>query len=336
MKNEFLMLAHKWEPAKRKISGRYVSEKLDGLRFFWDGGISRGIAKIKIPYANNTEKDARFKIAPVATGLWSRRGHPIMAPKSFLDALPKNIPLDGELYRGRGMENRQALFSSVRSLDASEDAWDGIRSHVFSIPPMGLYTKDVDWWSKPKPHSTIQDFLKTATFFNERVVYVEQTQLPFNWVDAQAKALSVCNEIYESGGEGIMLLDPMGFWERCRSYSILKYKPFDDGEAEVIGFTCGRETDKGSRLLGKIGALILRWNNVRFECAGLTDKDREFATFEMYHAATSLPGLDAPSGFQGKQIKIGTIVNFKYRGLSKDGVPVEARYNGPASPDQEN
>jgi ATP-dependent DNA ligase len=39
-KREFLMLAHKHEG--QNILGWLYSEKLDGMRCFWDGGITRG------------------------------------------------------------------------------------------------------------------------------------------------------------------------------------------------------------------------------------------------------------------------------------------------------
>ena len=41
----------------------------------------------------------------------------------------------------------------------------------------------------------------------------------------------------------------------------------------MTGFTSGRETNKGSRLLGKIGALITDFNGKRLELSGLTDTE---------------------------------------------------------------
>ena len=43
MRREFLQLADTYNPAKHKIAGYLVSEKLDGTRCFWDGGLSRGV-----------------------------------------------------------------------------------------------------------------------------------------------------------------------------------------------------------------------------------------------------------------------------------------------------
>jgi hypothetical protein len=99
-----------------------------------------------------------------------------------------------------------------------------------------------------------------------------------------------------------------------------------DAEGIVTGFTAGRETNKGSKLLGKIGALVLDFQGKRLELSGLTDEERLFATKEDQAIATLTPGQDMPEGTQGKYFKTGDEVSFLYRELSKDGVPKEARY----------
>ena len=93
----------------------------------------------------------------------------------------------------------------------------------------------------------------------------------------------------------------------------------------MVGFTSGRETNKGSRLLGKIGALIVDYQGKRLELSGLTDAEREFLSPDMARTATEKPGQDMPAFFQGKSFKAGQIVTFKYRELSDDGIPKEAR-----------
>ena len=42
--------------------------------------------------------------------------------------------------------------------------------------------------------------------------------------------------------------------------------------------------------------------------------------------ATEKPGQDMPAFFQGKSFKKGQTVTFKYRELTDDGIPKEARY----------
>ena len=80
---EFLQLADSLDTKKHKIGGFYVSEKLDGTRAFWDGGITRGLPTASVPWASVADPktgDRKAKIKPVSTGLWSRYGNPIMAP----------------------------------------------------------------------------------------------------------------------------------------------------------------------------------------------------------------------------------------------------------------
>jgi len=71
------MLAHAMKGAVPR-GPWLVSEKLDGVRAFWDG---KG-------------------------GLWTRNKSRIQAPDSFLARLPRGLPLDGELFGGRGQFHR--------------------------------------------------------------------------------------------------------------------------------------------------------------------------------------------------------------------------------------
>ncbi|MCL4853398.1 MAG: hypothetical protein KJZ78_18745, partial [Bryobacteraceae bacterium] len=132
--------------------------------------------------------------------------------------------------------------------------------------------------------------------------------------------------VLDHGGEGVVIRNPEGIWTPKRHRNILKYKPFSDAEGRITGFTSGRETNKGSRLLGKIGALIVDYNGKRLELSGLTDAEREFLNSDMAKTAAERPGQDMPSFFQGKSFKVGQTVTFKYRELTDDGIPKEARY----------
>src|SRR3954451_12382497 len=111
-KPEFLMLAHPHNESKHGFCGYYASEKLDGIRAFWDGGITRGLYCTQVPWANTT-KDARYRMPPKATGFWSRYGKAIQAPDWFLDQMPK-LPLDGEFHAGP--KGWQILSSIIKDL----------------------------------------------------------------------------------------------------------------------------------------------------------------------------------------------------------------------------
>ncbi|MBY0526863.1 MAG: DNA ligase [Gemmataceae bacterium] len=97
-----LLLAESWDCVTNP-AGWWLSEKLDGVRAFWDG--------------------ARF---------WSRLGNPFHAPDWFLAGLPK-VPLDGELWLGR--KKFQRTVSIVRRQDKS-DHWKEVRFVVFDAPKL--------------------------------------------------------------------------------------------------------------------------------------------------------------------------------------------------------
>ena len=75
----------------------------------------------------------KAKIKPVATGLWSRYGNPIMAPDWWLNQLPC-CPLDGELWAGRG---KFQLCRSICGGDTPDERFDKIVFAVYSTPPLG-------------------------------------------------------------------------------------------------------------------------------------------------------------------------------------------------------
>ena len=64
----FLQLADTYNPDKHKIAGYLVSEKLDGTRCFWDGGITRGIPTDQVPWASTTDPKTgqrKSKVKPI-------------------------------------------------------------------------------------------------------------------------------------------------------------------------------------------------------------------------------------------------------------------------------
>lgn len=96
-----LMLAKNWQ-AGLDAGSYLVSEKLDGVRAYWDG------------------KVLRFK-----------SGNPIAAPAWFVAALPKTA-LDGELWMGRHSFDR--LSGAVRRNVPVDTEWREVRYMVFDLP----------------------------------------------------------------------------------------------------------------------------------------------------------------------------------------------------------
>ena len=96
-----LMLPKVWQSG-HSPAGFLVSEKLDGVRAFWDG------------------QTLRF-----------RSGRLIAAPQWFTAALP-TVALDGELWLARGQFDR--LSGIVRRADPVDAQWRELRYMVFDLP----------------------------------------------------------------------------------------------------------------------------------------------------------------------------------------------------------
>ena len=95
-----LLLAHKWE-STIDITGWWMSEKLDGVRAYWDG-----------------------------TQFLSRLGNKFYSPPWFTEGLPKT-PLDGELWGGRKLFQR--TVGIVKRQDHSP-LWKDLLYVVFDAP----------------------------------------------------------------------------------------------------------------------------------------------------------------------------------------------------------
>jgi DNA ligase-1 len=357
MRREFLQLADHYKPAKHDITGWLLSEKLDGTRCFWDGGLSRGMRTEDVPWASIIDPktgERKAKIKPVSTGLWSRYGNPIIAPDSFLNQLPC-CPLDGELWAGRG---KFQLCRSICSGDTPDPRFDCIEYAVYSSPSLSALfatgeiknanmVRAIDFiaiehWIRNRLESFDGDFryLPPGSIFQDELHFLSknldnglsccymhrQEKLPSDLGKACVRIAEFLDHALEQGGEGIVLRDQTSTWTPRRHKGILKWKPFEDAEGTITGFTSGRETDKGSRLLGKIGSLIVDYDGKRLKVAGLTDKEREFEVPEMLAWAAKNPDADMPAYFQGKHFRVGQTVTFKYRELTDDGIPKEARY----------
>lgn len=341
---ELLQLAHTYDPEKHRPGGMFLSEKLDGMRAFWDGGITRGLESAEVPWAN-TKKDHINLDVKIATGLWSRYAKPIQAPAWFLDQLP-NFPLDGELYIDRQMF--QTVVSTVKKLNPIDAEWKHIKYMAFDVPiPSKVfedgrvnnpnYQKELvgcyQWAIGRKlvipnclDHASAYSFLTTYVKETEHVKVLPQKLLPFSTAEAIKMIEDELDAIMEVGGEGLILKNRNMIWTPTRNNSILKVKKLQDAEGTVIGYTSGKETDKGSKLLGLMGAIVLNYDYKRLELSGFTDAERDFGDSKATEWAYNSPGSIMPPWVNHTQFPIGSKVTFRYRELTNDGLPKEARY----------
>jgi DNA ligase-1 len=355
-----LQLAQKYIATKHGVGGWFFSEKLDGERCYWDGGITRGMVKSEVPWAN-CAKDARYVDTQVATGLWSRYGNVIHAPDWWLAKLPC-MPLDGELFSHFTEMKRQDIHSAIKKIYPVTTEWERICYEVFDCPPYETVFADkiidnVNYYKvfkgilpwveeriknspyalhyRPMPTSaykSVYERMKMHDLGSSVWGLHKQYVLPYR----QDAAVSMLEEqlkiVEEVGGEGLMVRNPDKPYACERAHHLLKYKSMDDAEAVVVGYTTGRETDKGSRLLGKMGAMIVQMPDGKvFELSGFTDAERELGitagTCDSAVAwAVTHPEMRCPDWIQAKMFPRGTTVTYKYRGLNNSGLPNEARY----------
>jgi DNA ligase-1 len=130
-----VLLAERWDN-QMDLAGWWMSEKLDGVRAYWDG-----------------------------KQFFSRLGNCYHAPDWFAAGLP-DVPLDGELWVGR--KQFQRTVSIAKRQDKSEH-WRELRYLVFDVPAHGgLFEERLaflqDWIARQKPpfalahaHQTCRD-----------------------------------------------------------------------------------------------------------------------------------------------------------------------------------
>ncbi|HMW16323.1 MAG TPA: DNA ligase [Accumulibacter sp.] len=202
-----------------------VSEKLDGIRAFWDGQVLR-----------------------------TRQGNLIRAPSWFIERLPSDQALDGELWLGRGQFER--LSSIVRRQTPDDASWRQVRYLIFEMPQApGIFRQRL------------------------RAMHERITQLAVPWLQV-VEQFSVASrqelddklrQIVREGGEGLMLHRADAPYTTGRSDALLKLKPWRDGEATVLGYRPGR-----GKFSGLVGALHVRTSDGAdlFLGSGLSDADR--------------------------------------------------------------
>lgn len=361
-KRHFLQQSHKYSEKKHHFAGKFLSEKLDGQRCYWDGGITREMKKSDVPWAN-TLKDSRYRVSPVATGLWSRYGNVIHAPDWFLDLLP-GFPLDGELWTRRG--GHQECRSIISKLIPNSKEWRKVHFVIFDSPSYEsiFYDSEIDLPNYKKEfkdclpwiyeqciikgvlslsgsedsYETTLINLNSADFWNDHLHLLNQSQLPDKESEAREQYEKALSSVLELGGEGLVTRSANSLYLPERVHHCIKHKPYQDAEAKVKGYVTGRETDKGSKLLGLMGAMIVEWEGKTFQLSGFTNEERKLTSTDTdifnpqgliesaYEWAYYSPETECPKDIEAIHFPRGSHVTFKYRELTDDGIPKEASY----------
>lgn len=213
--------------------------------------------------------------------LWTRGGAPITPPPGFTRGWPGE-PMEGELWLGRGRFDEVSAI--VRRLDADPRAWRGVRFMVFDLP------------AHPGP-------------FTGRVVRIRRlvaaagsptlAMIPQRHFGSASELDAELARVVAAGGEGLVLHRGAALYRAGRSDDLLKYKPYQDAEAQVVAHLPGQ-----GKYAGRMGAVQVRTADGRqFRIgSGFTDAQR------------------------GDPPPVGTWLTYRYNGLTSTGLPRFARF----------
>lgn len=213
--------------------------------------------------------------------LLSRGGKVIAAPAWFTQGWPA-MAMDGELWSGRGRFEQTAGIVA-RATPRDED-WRGLRFMVFDLPEHGgRFSERVAAMralqsARPHAHWRVIEQRRGST---ERAL---QRQL---------------DQLVQAGGEGLVLHRGDAYYRSGRSGDLLKFKPFQDAEAQVLAHVPGE-----GRNAGRLGALRVQTPDGRIFHLGTGFSDAE---------------RDHPP-------PVGVWVTYRYRGLTEKGLPRFATY----------
>ena len=213
--------------------------------------------------------------------LFTRGGERVAAPAWFTQDLPP-LPLDGELWAGRG--RFEIASATVRSQVPDDAAWRQMRFMVFDLPAEpGDFTLRLAALNRLLPIAAAPWVVPVA---QQRASTHAALQA---WLDRTVQA----------GGEGLVLHRGGSLYKGERNADLLKFKPYDDAEARVLGHIPGK-----GRHAGRLGALQVETaDGRRFRLGGgFSDAQR-----------------DRPP-------PIGSWVTYRYNGLGARGLPRFARF----------
>jgi DNA ligase-1 len=256
-----LMLANVYQSFSNssiELSDYWVSEKYDGVRAYWDG-----------------------------KRLVSRQGNEYYAPQWFIADFPQ-VPLDGELWLGRGRFDR--LSGIVRKKQPIDSEWQQVRYMVFDMP-------------------------RQAGNFDQRLMVMRSLKDKPSWlsvaeqwrVSTEAELLAQLATFVKAKAEGLMLHKGDSSYLAKRSNDLVKLKPSFDMEGTVLGY----EEGKG-KYSGRMGALWIE---------ALITNDKGEVIKQTFKIGSGFSDYD-----RAHPPKIGSEITFQYSGLTSRGKPRFARY----------
>lgn len=213
--------------------------------------------------------------------LWTRGGARIAAPPAFTRGWPVE-PMDGELWIARGRFDEVSAL--VRRVGTEAQAWRGVRFMVFDLP------------AHPGPFAerVVRMRSMTSAAGNPHLQAIPQRR-----VETVAALEAELARVVAAGGEGLMLHRRTARYHAGRSEDLLKYKPHEDAEAQVVAHLPGK-----GKYAGMMGALQVR-----------TPEGRSFRL-----------GTGFTDAQRAAPPPLGAWLTYRHNGLTSKGLPRFARF----------
>lgn len=237
-----LMLLETYQ--NQAIHNWVMSEKLDGVRGYWDG-----------------------------KQMFTRGGTLLSPPPYFIQAFPP-FAIDGELFSQRN--NFEEISSITRSME--DKGWHKLKLYVFDVPEAkgDLFER----------LAILENYLK-----KQPTPYIDIIpQIPIQNIRHVQEFLI---QVEKGQGEGVVVRNPKAPYQKKRSNQILKIKSTQDEECTVTAHHRGK-----GQFANVLGALT---------CENHRGKFRIGSGFKLEERINPPP--------------IGSMITYKYRGLTHNGKP---------------
>jgi len=309
---DFGILQHHYQ-VNSNILGWYWSRKYNGESVLWDGSVTRGKEVKDLPWSLGEQE--------ISSGLWSlgRANKPkvIHATEDFLNGLPLDIPLHGEIWCSN--DSRDIPSSICKTKIASPLKWGLVKFLPFNIKPYYL------WGLKKSTLSLKGQKFHYDTNFETKIEILSSLAnsiiepIMYHKIKSHTDITEVLTLAKNSIWEGLCFNNPYSMYELKRSYNVLKWKPIYETEVKIIGW----EDGKTGKNIGSIGAIT---------CELVWD-DKILSIFGGKHAKNCIGkrlvfnvcGLNEIERSNVKAIyPIGQELRISFNGVTSYGVPLHA------------
>lgn len=312
-----VMRAHTYEERLVKKFPVAVEPKLDGNRVSFiarngSGGFFTRTGKVI------ASLDAMVPVVLGAVKSWFEASNGFGAVLTSQNGIP-NIMLDGEMMSSAG-------FDAVNgALNAKDDRTNGLSFHIFDC----LTWEEFDAMGDVKvPYVERRKRVNSIVVHASGMGLAELVkQTPIRICHSHEEIQKVYAEHRMLGGEGAMVKDPHGFYEKKKSRSWLKMKNEDTEDLPVIGVYQGQADGKYA---DTIGGLIVDRAGVEVRVSGLEDSMRA-ELWKLWVDTADACGFDPNVGYKGASFKsqieicsvptilLGRVIEVEFHEETKDG-----------------